>query len=71
MAKLNDYLTVPECAALLEIHQQTVRRWLDSGDMPYIEKFSRKLIRRCDCKRPATMDKRGAHLLGRKRGGGE
>lgn len=69
MAKLNDYLTVPECAAEMKINKATVRRWMKDGLTPYIEKFGRKLIRRCDCKRPEGLDNRGAALLGRKRGG--
>ena len=73
MAKLNDYLTVPECAAEMNINKATVRRWIKAGYIKPVEAFGRTLIRKCDCKRPEGLDNRGAHMLGRKiaKGGGE
>ena len=31
-----NYLTVPEVARLLEVHQATVRRWIRDGKLPAV-----------------------------------
>lgn len=70
MVRVQDYLTVPECAALLGCSAPTIRRWIKAGhikEQPQI--LGRQVVRRCDCKRPAELDNRGAALFGRKRGG--
>lgn len=59
-------LTIPECAALLNIHKRTVDRWIDGGYIKARVKYGVKLVRKCDCKRPEGLDNRGAHMLGRK-----
>lgn len=67
MAKLDDYLTIQECAELTGYSHVTIWRWCEAGETPYIEKFGKKLIHRKDCHRPKSKDNRGAALLGRKK----
>lgn len=67
MAKIDDYLTIPECAELLGCDQSTVWRWVQSGKIATVEKFGRTLIHRKHCKRPAHKDERGAVHFGKKK----
>ena len=49
MASSNDeFLTVHEVAAILKVNQQTVRNWIDHGDLPAIRVGRRVRITRSD-----------------------
>ena len=39
-----DYVTVPEAAKLLQVHISTIRRWIDSGDLPAHRVGQRRII---------------------------
>lgn len=67
MAKIDDYLTIPECAELLGCDQSTVHRWWKAGKLQVVEKFGRTLIHRKHCKRPTYKDGRGTTNFGRKK----
>jgi excisionase family DNA binding protein len=41
-------LLTSEAAELLHVNYSTVRRWLTSGQLPYIKPFDKVLIRRAD-----------------------
>lgn len=58
MGKLEDYLTVAECAAALGCNPSTVHRWLESGLVKHTSRFGKRLIRRRDCKRPDKLQGR-------------
>ncbi len=44
----DDFLTVAEVAALLRLNQQTVRNWIDRGELPALRVGRRVRIRRAD-----------------------
>lgn len=67
MAKLDDYLTIQECAELLGCSHVTVWRWVNAGRIRTEEKFGRTLIHRKHCQRPKSKENRGAALFGRKK----
>lgn len=67
MAKLTDYLTIPEAAELIGCHQNSVRKWIRGGHIKSVTRFGRHLIKRKDCKRPDTLDPRGGHGFGIKK----
>ena len=44
-----DYLTIAEAAALLRVHQSTIRRWIAQGDLPAYRVGRRRLaLKRAD-----------------------
>jgi len=44
-----DYVTVPEAAQLLRVHVSTIRRWIDSGELPAHRVGQRRiLVKRAD-----------------------
>lgn len=70
MAKLDDYLTIQECADELGCTYSTVWRWIEAGHIPEpIKKFGKSLINRKHCKRPEGIGAQGANLFGKKKGG--
>jgi excisionase family DNA binding protein len=45
---LAEFLTVAEVAELLKLNQQTVRNWIDRGELPAVRVGTRVRIRRAD-----------------------
>ena len=45
---MDEFLTVAEVAELLKLNQQTVRNWIDQGDLPAIHVGRRVRIARSD-----------------------
>jgi excisionase family DNA binding protein len=44
-----EYVTVPEAAKLLRVHSSTIRRWIDSGELPAHRVGQRRvLVKRAD-----------------------
>ncbi len=49
---MDDFLTVAEVAAILKLNQQTVRNWIDRGDLPAVRVGPRRVrIKREDFER--------------------
>ena len=44
----DEFMTVAEVAALLKLNRQTVRNWIDRGELPAIHVGRRGRIRRSD-----------------------
>ncbi len=56
-----DYLTVAQAAALLQVDQSTIRRWIDQGRLPAYRVGDRHLrLRRADVDRLVVPDPRGS-----------
>ncbi len=47
----NEFLTVPQAAALLQVSNATIRKWLEDGTLP-----GRRLNRRWRIHRPTLID---------------
>jgi excisionase family DNA binding protein len=62
MAEPDELLTVADIAAELEMNQQTIRNWIESGYLPAIRIRRRVRVKRSDF---------DALLAGAQRGGGE
>jgi excisionase family DNA binding protein len=45
---LHEYLTVAEVAGILKLNQQTVRNWIDRGELPALRVGRRARILRSD-----------------------
>ena len=44
-----EYVTVPEAAKLLQVHPSSIRRWIDTGDLPAHRVGQRRiLVKRAD-----------------------
>jgi excisionase family DNA binding protein len=60
-----EYVTVPEAAKLLQVHSSTIRRWIDSGELPAHRVGQRRvLVKRTDLAKLITparieQEKRG------------
>lgn len=49
---VDEYLTVAKAAALLRVHQSTIRRWIDQGSLPAYRVGQRRLaLKRADVDR--------------------
>jgi excisionase family DNA binding protein len=48
MAEPDELLTVAEIATELKMNQQTIRNWIDSGDLPAIRLDRRVRVKRSD-----------------------
>ena len=67
-----EYVTVPEAAKLLQVHRSTIRRWIDSGELPaHRVGLRRVLVKRSDLARlitPARIEQeKGASMSQTKR----
>lgn len=69
MAKLDDYLTIQQCAAELGCASRTIERWIKEGRMPKPERKVGivRLMHRKHCKRPTDLDPRGSSGFGKKK----
>jgi excisionase family DNA binding protein len=45
---VDEFLTVAEIAAILKLNQQTVRNWIDRGELPAVHVGRRVRIKRSD-----------------------
>jgi excisionase family DNA binding protein len=54
-------LRVREAAEYLDVHEDTVRRWIDSGRLPSVRvgPFRRVRVRECDVRRLRSSDQAG------------
>lgn len=47
----DEFLTVAEIAAILKLHQQTIRNWIDRGELPSVKIGRSVRVKRVDFER--------------------